>query len=149
MVANVEFLVDGALVTSQAAGPFVFALPSTAAGGAVTLEARATDSAGNVGSAQVTVTIAADGGEGNLGELCLDSAECDSRVCATLDGEMRCSRECSETSACPPGFECLGGTACWPESGGGCAASGGPGSSGALAVLGLLGVLALGRRRRR
>ncbi len=143
---SVEFLVDGAMVSQASSRPHVFALPASAAG-TVTIEVRATDSAGNASSASITAEISADGLEGNLGDSCADGSTCDSGFCAELDGERRCSRECNEIAACPDGFECLGGVSCWPDSGGGClGCSQGDSPSPAGALLFLL-LLALGGRK--
>jgi poly(hydroxyalkanoate) depolymerase family esterase len=67
-VARVEFLLDGAVIGSDAAAPYVFALVTTGiANGAHTLGARAFDAAGNVGTAAPrTVTVQNQGGGARL-----------------------------------------------------------------------------------
>lgn len=63
-VDRVEFLLDGALLGSDAAAPYAFAWNSaTASNGAHALQARAIDLAGNTGySPQVNVTVSGGGG---------------------------------------------------------------------------------------
>ena len=63
---RVEFLLDGALLGSDASAPYAFSWnSSTASNGAHVLQARAVDLAGNVGSsAQVNVTVSGGTGGG-------------------------------------------------------------------------------------
>lgn len=63
-VGQVEFLLDGALLGSDAAAPYAYAWNSTtASNGAHALQARAVDLAGNTGySPQVNVTVGNGGG---------------------------------------------------------------------------------------
>lgn len=65
-VDRVEFLLDGALLGSDASAPYTFSWSSsTASNGAHALQARAVDLAGNVGSsAQVNVTVSGGSGGG-------------------------------------------------------------------------------------
>jgi len=85
-----------------------------------------------------------------LGSTCTAAADCDSGVCATADGDMRCSTSCAVGSpeTCPDGFECLGATggagACWAvddEHGGGCCDAGGEGAPTMLFGLGVVGLI--------
>ena len=68
---------------------------------------------------------------------------------------MRCTRACELTGAdtCGDGFECLSagaGGACWPASEKGCCSNdAGRGDAGTAALVTVLGVVALGGRRRR
>lgn len=46
---------------------------------------------------------------GALGAFCGAPGECASKICVELDGKKVCSEACSETRACPAGFDCNGG----------------------------------------
>lgn len=87
---------------------------------------------------------------GALGSNCEGPADCDSGMCAQNGGSNLCTDSCTPGGAasCAGGFDCLAtgdSGVCWPADGG-CSAGGGRGSLlGAL--LALLGVLALRRRR--
>lgn len=64
-VVRVEVLVDGAVVGSDAAAPYAFALDTTAlANGGHSLVARAIDSAGQPGRSAVVAIVVANGGGG-------------------------------------------------------------------------------------
>ncbi len=58
---------------------------------------------------------------GHLGDVCDDSGECASGLCATKSGDRRCSRFCASANPCPDGHDCLDAgrlSICWPEAGG-------------------------------
>jgi len=46
---------------------------------------------------------------GALGASCAGAGDCDSKICVEWAGKMVCSSECSDTTPCPAGFDCLGG----------------------------------------
>lgn len=156
-VALVEFVVDGEVKGSLVYAPYSFKLELSP--GAHRLEVRATDAAGNVGAATLDITVAQPKG---FGELCASPDQCGSQLC-TLDGRIAanfCSQSCSPAgNPCPEGAACeqnAGRYICGPppallSSGeGGCRAgtsAAQPGSSLLVSLL-LLGLLALGRRRR-
>jgi len=173
-ITRAELLVNAVEIGEKTAAPWTFEVPEGTAPGEVTLTIRAYDSKGNLNQALVRVYLPSgdeetcspgddcgDGlecsaglcvpgdGIGGLGATCQANEQCETQICAESDGEKRCSQQCDEPTACPDGFECRGGIACWPvpESGGGCSAAGS--STGALALLGLLGLLPLFIRRRR
>lgn len=98
---------------------------------------------------------------GLIGEECTMPADCLSGLCATIDDEMVCTRNCGPDAACAPGFECARTSdgrdaicvAPTPEpltDDGGCCSTTRPrgGPPGALALFGL-GIVALLLRRRR
>lgn len=174
-ISKVVLSLNNAAVETQTSAPFIFSIPSDAAMGQTSVELRATDDQGNEAGGKVNVVIG-DGGEeacdngqcaegftcdnglcfpevkvvgGQLGEACTTNEECASTTCATVEEEQRCSQTCDATNVCPDGFECLGGTACWPKTNeGGCSIGGS--SKGVLSSLGLLFIALLfgGFRRR-
>lgn len=176
-VASAELRVDGALVGSADAAPYVFTGPSALADGTHTIEVTGYDNLGAPGRSRIQVVVgpgcgsAADcprssdaciagrcvagpGAAGGLGQVCDAATDCASWLCANDDGAHYCVEAC-KPGDCPNGFGCrddgLGGGVCWPgydESSGGCAASGGRSPLGALA-LGLGFAAAVLRRRRR
>jgi len=96
------------------------------------------------------VCIPRDPDSGSLGYTCAADDECESGLCAQLQGESLCTQRCDSATPCPGGFECLDNTACWPADGGGggCSVSGN--SSGSLlGFLFLASILGIGFRRRR
>jgi MYXO-CTERM domain-containing protein len=175
-VGRAVLMVNGFDVAEKTAPPWSFTLPEGTTPGNVTITVKAYDAApeGNVAEAVVQAYLltgdeqpcAEDGtcavglecvgglcvpGEGGLGTVCTGNEECDSMLCAELEGEHRCSQACNEATPCPAGFECAGDIACWPKSddggGGGCAAGNdGGGGLGALWLL-ALGAMLLRRRR--
>jgi V8-like Glu-specific endopeptidase len=46
---------------------------------------------------------------GALGAVCAGPTDCGSKLCVEYDGKKVCSQACSESNACPAGFECAGG----------------------------------------
>ncbi len=50
-----------------------------------------------------------------LGETCSQHTDCQSDLCAEVSGNSRCSRPCTNDSACPTGYTCLQASACWPS----------------------------------
>lgn len=48
-----------------------------------------------------------------LGGVCAAPRDCVSNLCVDFGGDKRCSEACSETDACPAGFDCNGGY-CYP-----------------------------------
>jgi len=90
---------------------------------------------------------------GLLGERCSGNADCISGVCAT---NGTCTRICDPHTACGPGFDCertsdgVAAVCARPSTGGGCTASPYGRTSGARsALVGLLALTVLLRRRRR
>ena len=85
---------------------------------------------------------------GALGDSCTYPQYCSTGVCNGPDGHMVCTQTCSGT--CPGGYSCDmasdGNSYCYASSGGGCCSAGGSGRG--EAVLGLL-VLAIVTRRKR
>jgi len=151
------------------------------AAGNYTISVYAHDNKGNKAFAQVSVYVS-DGGEqsctnttdcmngeecknnicvpdnglsGELGDTCMDNAECLSGICGTISDQSLCTQQCDDATPCPSGFECVSGGACWPSSGGGasdgatggCAAAG-PGSGSVPTLLVLVTALLLAWRRR-
>jgi MYXO-CTERM domain-containing protein len=174
IVTKVDLWVDGAQVTGSGIPPFELGAPANLPLGPHTLELRAYDPAGNVGTATIDVTVMGEcegsgpstcaAGEecvnnvclGSLGSTCAGHDECASGSCGFLEGTGNlCTRACASGSECPDGFECsnaAGGqaTKCWPGSGGGggCAVGGrGAGGAALFALFALLLAPALRRRR--
>lgn len=173
-ITEVSLVIGGETISLASQPPYTFIVPDTTAKGNVMLEVRAIDEQGNTGTDSINVYVSGpddvpcdsgacpdglvcvsdiciDRSGGGLGSLCTASSECDSGICASLDGEQRCSTTCDSTAPCPAGFECVDDTACWPSSGSdnpfvGLCAAGGRGQ-GAAGLLVLLALLALRRRR--
>jgi MYXO-CTERM domain-containing protein len=154
-VALVELLIDNAVTSSLGSPPFAFNAPLNLGEGTHMVTIRAHDTIGSVGTATINVVVGepctgndqceAQGGDlvcfegacipgagtpGGLGSDC-SVDPCISGVCATKDGENRCTEECdTNNNTCPGGFACLsngaGGGLCWPDSGGclGCSTGG-------------------------
>lgn len=174
-VTEVSLVIGGETISLAGAPPYSFIVPDTTAKGNVVLAVRALDDAGNMGDESINVYVAGpddvpcdagacpdglvcisdiciDRSGGGLGSLCTSSGECDSGICAMLDGEQRCSTTCDAATPCPTGFDCIDDTACWPSAGsdnpfyGLCSTGGrGTGTAGLLVLLALFGL----RRRRR
>ncbi|MCK6511462.1 SpoIID/LytB domain-containing protein [Myxococcota bacterium] len=49
-----------------------------------------------------------------VGDICSQHADCQTDLCAEVSGTSRCSRPCTNDSACPTGYTCLQASACWP-----------------------------------
>ncbi len=98
-----------------------------------------------------TVCVQEDQSAGTLGTECGSDDECDSGVCATLNGESLCTQLCDEQDVCPGGFECLDGGGCWPadggRGGGGCSVNNSSGGHG-LGLFFFAAIFAFGLRRR-
>lgn len=178
-VELVELLIDGNVSAALGSPPYAFNAPLDLAMGTHQVGIRATDTIGSVGTSTIMVIIGdpcndnddceAQGSDlvcfegacipgmgtpGGLGSDCT-TEPCLSGVCATKDGENKCSEECDpNNNTCPGGFACLdngaGGGLCWPDSGGclGCSTGG---TDPALPIgAGLfLAALMVRRRRRR
>jgi hypothetical protein len=173
----VELLIDGARVQGVDVAPYRFTIPGDHPGGTVTLGVRATDNMGNQGVAEQPIYITTgdedkctrdddcngtlectnglcipdNGIEGELGDDC-SSTTCTVGECATLDGESLCSVPCDDANPCPTGFECRGGTACWPaDSDGGwlCSTAGSARGAPGAWILALAALVLCLRRRRR
>lgn len=170
VVTRVELVVDGVLIGSLTAPPYVFAAPATLMNGTHHVEAIAYDPQQTPGKAVVDVVIgprcegdtdcanltdvciggrcvAGPSVDGGLGTTCTLPRDCISNLCAADGSTSYCVEACS-AGQCPLDFGCReldGDSVCWPaydESGCGCRSTGG-GAPGALLVL-----LALARRRR-
>jgi uncharacterized protein (TIGR03382 family) len=94
--------------------------------------------------------------DGGLGSACIDDTDCLTGPCLANGDEHLCSSDCASEDDCPGGFDCLptdgGPGACWPSpgGGGGCSTSGDDTHPGVmLAVFAMLGLVVVGRRRRR
>jgi hypothetical protein len=176
-VASVELRVDGVLLSTLAATPFVASGPEALTDGTHTIEATAYDSAGAAGRARVQVIVGpgcknpADcpgegdicvGGRcvagssvvGGLGTTCTAAIDCRSWQCANDNGAKYCVEPC-KSGQCPSDFGCRddgqGGGVCWPgfdEGFAGCAAGSGGAPIGSIG-LGLGFALAVLRRRPR
>lgn len=163
-VTELELFRDGASQGKRSGGAASFEL-QILGGGAHTLKVEARDAAGNVGRAEVTVTVVPPKG---YGAACDEHLDCISTLCAgdPYRGTRFCSVECRQGgAACPQDGICLpvAGAAmqlCAPaipisdgptETEGSCAVAppGSPLPTGTLLGLApLLALLALRRRRR-
>ncbi len=178
-VASVELLIDNNPIGSILTPPYAFNAPASITPGTHMVTVRATDTGGTAGTASITVNVGdpctsdsscssqgaglvcVDGRcvpgsdqPGGLGTTCNAATECVSGLCATKDGENRCTENCDlAANACPDGYECLsngaGGGLCWSSGGGclGCSSGGGPQPILPIAG-GVLMALVLVRRRR-
>lgn len=177
-VEKVDLYVDGVMIgtTSTPIAEVYEIATADIAPGEHTLEARATDVQGTVGTQTIAITmgppctpdkgctgsdvcvsgVCIPGPEepGGLGSICQSDTECLSHQCADA-GESRkyCVEACAPSTAnsCPGGFSCIqagGGGVCWPESGG-CCDAGGSGRGPILLGLGVMVALTARRRRRR
>jgi hypothetical protein len=180
-VEKVDLYIDGVMVGTSStpiANDFEIETPADLAQGEHTLEARATDVQGIVGTTTLAVVmgppctpdkgctgkdvcvegICIPGPEepGGLGAICQKDTECLSHQCADAgEAQKHCVESCSLNNAdsCPSSFECIAAGAegvCWLNSGGGCCDTNRRGSAQGPLLLGLgVMVLALRRRRRR
>jgi len=175
-VKRVEVLIGEEVIGTKTAPPYKFRAPIEYASMNATIEARAFDDRGTMGTDSVAVAIGdpcerdADCGEGlgcvdgrcvpfgvdgGLGEECTMDSECLSGICVEELGV--CTELCDpDADSCPGNYDCVlvagGGGACFEgESSGGCGCRIGQRDGVPLAPLGLglLGVgLLLWRRRR-
>ncbi len=175
-IAKAILSLNNVEVQTLTSPPFTFQIPATSPRGQVRLEIRATDNQGNEAGNRITVYIGSgdeepcengqcpDGfscsemlcfpdssvGPANLGATCVNNEDCLSDACATVGDDKKCSQTCDAENLCPDGFDCLGGTACWPKesSSGGCSIGGS--SRGVLSSLSFLFfALFFSRKRRR
>lgn len=175
-VQKAELRIDGMLVGTVTSAPFVWNAPMTLGQGNHILKVTGYDIAGTPAEQSITVSIgdpckkddqcgngqacvegrcvAGPGTTGGLGEACTTNMECASGQCGSdTEGNSHCVETCNPANnACPSGFGCVAagtGGICWPGAGdgGGCSAGG---DAGGFAALGLgLGLLMMGRRKRR
>lgn len=159
---------DGGPVQAADNGFLAWNAPASLAPGPHTITVSGVDFADRTASQTVNVTVlasCADGAAcpsgtaclggtclpgadvpGGLGASCNTHEECISGSCASDGDTNLCSGACDPGNVCPSGFAC-NNNVCWPPTDGGCNAGGAGGGTGAL--LGLAGLLALRRRRRR
>jgi hypothetical protein len=162
-------------VSSLTRGPFVINSAATLGDGTHTLEVRATDPQGTVGSSTIDVYIGppcqkpsdcerdtdtciggrcvpGPGVQGGLGSTCTSAPDCASGLCGADDTNHYCVEPCMK-GQCPSGFGCEinDGDAmgvCWPgydDGSGGCSVAPGGAVTSGL----LFAALVFGRRRRR
>jgi MYXO-CTERM domain-containing protein len=178
-----EMQVDADSAGTLQSAPWVFTIPASTAAGTHLITVRAYDNAGNNARARINITVTSgdeipcDGDQdcdgdwvcrgdicvppgtpGVLGDSCDGDQDCASNLCGAVGDQKLCTQRCDDTSPCPDGFDCLAGTACWPNGddggddgdggGGGCSVGEVPSSDAGALVL-LLGALWLGRGRRR
>lgn len=178
-VEKVELLIDGqsvGMATEPVGDDFRVPTPASLAQGAHTLEARATDVQGVVGTTTLNITVgepctAAAGCSGvdvcvsgvcipgpeepgGLGDQCQRDTECLTLQCADAGEAQRyCTAACSTNADCPSDFECITGGVCWPAPSGGCCdtgtASSRRGAPGALLLALGVGIVVVRRKRRR
>lgn len=170
LLETVEIWINGELEATMLGRqpPFVVSAPALP-DGLVTIEAKAFDNRGDVSTQKITVTVDStcdnddeclglqvcnDKGvcealNRGLGDVCVGNGECESDLCATVEGDSLCTAECSpsDASTCSSGFECLAAGEdfgyCWPDSGssGGCSTGGqGTGLGGMLLLLAIVGL---------
>lgn len=175
-INKAELHIDGQLVGTLTAAPWVWNAPMTLGQGNHTLKVTGYDIGNTPSDQTITVAIGAPcsksedcggtnacvdgrcvagpGVDGGLGDSCASNTECASNQCGSdTEGNSFCVESCDPAkNACPSGFGCLATGAsgvCWPGAGdgGGCSAGG---DGGGFALLGLgLGALLVTRRRRR
>jgi hypothetical protein len=177
VVTKVELYVDGMMVSSLTAPPFVFNAPSTLANGTHKVEVRGYDPHNFVGKANVDVIIGppcekpsdcsnptdtcvggrcvpGEGAPGGLGTMCTDATQCASGQCGNDGTAMYCVEECL-VGQCPDGFGCSVAEGammgvCWPgfdDGSGGCGCQSSRG--GPAGMLMMLGLVVLTCRKRR
>ena len=176
-ISKVELRIDGRLINTLTAAPYVWNAPTALANGNHIIKVTAYDIASTPTSTQLTASIgkpcggsgdcpgdgqvcvegrcvAGSGVDGGLGTTCVGNSDCLSGQCGgDGTGAAYCVEVCNpDEDGCPGDFGCIpagDGGVCWPGAGddGGCAASG---SGGGLSLLALaLGALVIPRRRRR
>lgn len=175
-VSRAELRIDGNLVSTLMAAPWVWNAPTTLGDGNHIIKVTGYDIGNTPSEMSITITrgqpcgdaddcgggetcvegrcVASSDVDGGLGTTCANNAECKSGQCGSDGaGNSYCVEVCTpEANGCPSGFGCIvagSGGVCWPGAGdgGGCNA----GSNGAgVSFLGLgLGALIVTRRRRR
>ncbi len=144
-VEEVRVTVNGVAAGTILAPPYVFNTPSLP-DGPVTIEARARDNRGDVGTTTVMVTldntcsgdgecgtgricvdsqcVAEPGADGGLGDTCEQNSDCISGRCGMSSEGQYCTEPCDPSNnACPSGFDCVGtgdgAGVCWPGDGDG------------------------------
>ncbi len=162
---------------ATASSPYWFQTPAALPDGIIDIEIRATNDISVETIAAITVQkgepcASADScldgqscedgrcrfppADGEFGDSCASDAECESGMCPKDGDQGICSMSCFPTpteETCPGGYDCVAINAsegvCWPKDeptgGCGCQSSGQGGPAGALLLL--LGVWALRRRR--
>lgn len=175
-VSKAELRIDGQLISTLTAAPWVWNAPASLAQGNHTITITGYDIGNTPADASVTASIgspcesssdcgnatdvcvdgrcvAGSGVDGGLGTTCTNNSDCISGQCGgDGQGNNFCVEACDpERDACPSGFGCLAtgaGGVCWPgaNSDGGGCSSGGTPTPGLL-FLGLAIVLAARRRR--
>ena len=174
-IAKAELRIDGTLLTTLTAAPWVWNAPATIGQGAHHVEVTAYDLSNNTAKGAIDVSIgtvctgtscadpsqvcvdghcvAGPGSEGGLGSPCTKNEMCASGSCASDGTNMYCVEACDPTKAqCPAGFGCLAagaGGVCWPGAdsggGGGCNTD----DQGGVMLLGVgFAALLITRRRR-
>lgn len=136
-----ELHIDGTLIDTVTAPPYVFTAPAELPEGPHELEVRVFSKAGAQGKQTITVhrsppctsasqcgddqtcvegrCVLGPGSPGGLGETCVNGEDCFSGFCG---GDAAGTRYCVETcelggNGCPCGFSCINagaGGACWP-----------------------------------
>jgi uncharacterized protein (TIGR03382 family) len=164
---------DGTQISTSAPNqPLAFNAPAMLGGGEHTITVTGTDGSGRMASASVKIKVTAacsssepcasgmscisgfcvpgSDVDGGVGATCTSNDNCITNQCAIADGQGLCTGSCTDDSACPDGFSCIGDVGsqlCWPSGdSSGCSTSGGSGAPLVLAGLGLAAMLV--RRRR-
>jgi MYXO-CTERM domain-containing protein len=174
-ISKVELKINGQVVSSLTAPPFVFNAPDNLANGTVRVEIVAYDPHQTPGTAQVDVVIGppckgeddckeedvcvggrcvpGSGVNGGLGTTCTAGTDCLSNQCASDGTNSYCVEQCM-IGDCPDGYGCLdtgnGTSVCWPgydDGSGGCGCQSSRG--GPLSMVLALGVMVVLCRRRR
>ncbi|MCC6748098.1 MAG: trypsin-like serine protease [Deltaproteobacteria bacterium] len=118
-VTSVVLKADGKSVSERLAEPYHFDVELTE--GSHTLRVEAWDSVGNVGHAEISVTVGGGPPAAAFGESCREPADCQSRLCAQdATGQQYCTQECApEQNSCPSEVACVaaaGKNVCAPPS---------------------------------
>ncbi len=177
--SKAELRIDGNLISTLTAAPWVWNAPASVGQGTHTIKITGYDIGNTPAEASITITIGAackkpgdcssdtdtcvdgrcvagEGVTGGLGSVCTKNEECKSGQCGSDGaGNAFCVENCNpEADGCPSGFGCIAtggvGGVCWPGAGGGGGGCNASGSSGGAMFLGLgLAALIVTRRRRR
>ncbi|HEU0032338.1 MAG TPA: Ig-like domain-containing protein [Kofleriaceae bacterium] len=178
-VAKVELRIDGKLISTLNALPYVWNAPATLAQGNHVIKVTAYDVALTPADTTITAAIGTpcgkpsdcanetdtcvdgrcvpgSGVDGGLGTTCADNAECVSGQCgADTAGNHYCVESCDpDNHGCPSGFGCLPSGemgVCWPgvDDGGDGICSAGGNGGPGLLVIGIAAALVTLTRRRR